>query len=254
MSPNEVIGNRLFQPLGAYVDRSATPNRVYVFDSGNNRVLAMSAIGHCKAGTKAGQGCTGNSDCPLSTCFVEETRGADLVLGQTSFSSSGCNGDTAYQNYPDVPQASAGTLCLLREEQLSPGEGGSVATLTTDPQGNLYVPDIFNNRVLRYESPFTTDTLADSVWGQSDFSGITCNRGASFGMPNARSLCLGTPPGIGDFNSGVAIDAQGNLWVADNENHRVLRFSFTQSLGRPAPEANWSWASPTSQPPALGLR
>ena len=39
---------------------------------------------------------------------------------------------------------------------MSPTEGGSCATMDTDSQGNLYVPDFFNNRILRYDSPFTT--------------------------------------------------------------------------------------------------
>src|SRR3990172_7722091 len=39
ITPNEVVGNKLFNPRGAYVDRSVQPNRVYVYDSGNSRVL-----------------------------------------------------------------------------------------------------------------------------------------------------------------------------------------------------------------------
>ncbi len=106
--------------------------------------------------------------------------------------------------------------------------------MATDSQGNLYVPDFYNNRILRYDSPFTTDSTADYVWGQADFSGTTCNRGSGFDLASARSLCLAPPPGFGDINVGVAIDSAGNLWVADNHNNRMLRFPFDSSSGAPA--------------------
>ena len=61
--------------------------------------------------------------------------------------------------------------------------------------------------------------MADEVWGQSDFSGNLCNQGAA--APTASTLCFT----VGTFSAGgVALDATGNLWVADNGNNRVLRF------------------------------
>jgi len=239
ITPNEVVGSEIFNPLGLYVDRSVQPNRVYVYDSGNSRVLGLSHLGYAQGGPEAGQPCTSNSDHPGSVCQVDEYRAADIVLGQPSFNMSACNGDSGYQMYPDVSMAAANTLCGLREEQMSILEGGSGATMATDVQGNLYVLDIFNNRILRYNNPFTTDTIADYVWGQTDFSGVTCNRGAgAYVRSDSRSLCLEAPPGGGDNFAGVAIDSGGNLWVADNQNNRVLRFSFSPTLGRPAEEAD----------------
>jgi sugar lactone lactonase YvrE len=235
---NEVVGNRLFNPGGVYVDRSVRPNRVYVYDAGNNRVLGLSHLGICLAGARQGQPCTTNSDCPGSVCKIQEDKAADIVLGQPSFNTSACNGDSGYQLYPDVPMAGADTLCTLPEEAVSVSEAGSAVTMATDSQGNLYVPDFFNNRILRYNNPFTTDTVADYVWGQADFSGTTCNRGAGFDRTDARSLCLTPPPGFGELFAGVAIDSAGNLWVADTHNNRVLRFPYVPSLGAPAPEAD----------------
>jgi hypothetical protein len=145
----------------------------------------------------------------------------------------------AYQLYPDVPQASAATFCDMREEQMSILETGTGATLASDAAGNLYVPDLFNNRILRYNSPFTTDQIADAVWGQDDFAGITCNRGASYGSTtDNRSLCLAPPPGRGEDKAGVALDPAGNLWVTDKENNRVLRFPFQAGSGQIAKGAD----------------
>src|SRR6185369_8776620 len=138
--------------------------------------------------------CTADSDYS-ATCTIQSTRAADLVLGQPSFNTSKCNGDTAYQGYPDPAYATASSLCTMREEQTSPTEGGSCVTMATDAQGNLYVPDFFNNRILRYDSPFTTDGVADYVWGQADLTGVHCNRGRTFAFfggsdTDASSLCL----------------------------------------------------------------
>jgi sugar lactone lactonase YvrE len=152
--------------------------------------------------------------------------------------SSTCNGDSNYQSYPEVPQAAATTLCGMRAEQMSILEGGAGAGMATDSSGNLYTPDYFNNRILRYNDPFASDTRADAVWGQADFSGHTCNRGRGHSLPDARSLCLAPSPGTGYLVAGVAIDAAGNLWATDNQNHRVLRFPFDTKHGIPSDTAD----------------
>lgn len=234
--PHKVSSRRLFHPGGVLVDRSVRPNRVYVFDGGNSRVLGFAYIGHVQSGAHAGAPCTSDSDYG-ARCVVDEARGADIVLGQPSFNRGACNGDGGFQSYPQRPRASAATFCSMREDQISLTEGGSFANLAVDTAGNLYVPDFFNHRVLRYDSPFTSDTTADDVWGQADFSGNECNRGRGVGAPDAQSLCFGSPFNEG-FVGGVAVDPGGNLWVADNQNNRVLRFPFDPDTGKPAHAAD----------------
>ena len=238
ITPNEVVGNKLFNPGGVYVDRSIIPNRVYVYDAGNSRILGFSSLGACTAGVKAGQNCTSNSDCPGSSCTINSSRPADIVLGQPSPNLSACNGDSGFQNYPDYPMPTASTLCGLRPGGASILEGGSMATMATDAQGNLYHPDYFNNRILRYNNPFNSDAAADYVWGQTDFNHGTCNEGRSYGSPDNNSLCLMSPPGYGSVKSGVAVDTNGNLWVADTHNNRVLRFPYSSATRAPAKVAN----------------
>jgi len=251
---NEVVSNRLFNPGGMYVDRSSQPNLVYVNDSSNSRILGLSHLGVCQAGVNVGHNCTTRSDCLGSSCQIQPERPADIVLGQASFNSSACNGDSSYQAYPDVPLASAETLCGMREEQMSITEGGSQVTMMADSHGNLYVPDYFNNRVLRYNRPFTSDAVADYVWGQDDFLGSTCNRGAGFSIQSdARSLCLASIPGTGPNVAGVAIDAAGNLWAADNMNNRVLRFPFKAALGAPDQVADLVLGQPHFSDRASGI-
>jgi uncharacterized protein (TIGR03437 family) len=93
--------------------------------------------------------------------------------------------------------------------------------LVVDGAGNLYVADTGNNRVVRYPKPFaqTGYQIPDLVIGQTSFSGT----GANTGGIKATTLSL-FPGGSFVGRAGLAIDATGNLWVADIGNNRVLRF------------------------------
>ncbi len=114
---------------------------------------------------------------------------ADLVLGQPNLSSS-------------VP--------------LGIGAGGlnSPLGLAVHPMtGDVYVADSGNNRLLRFPSPFDNPTRVepDTFYGQPDLS----SRGPNTGGISERSLRAPVA---------LAFDRQNNLWVADRDNHRVLRF------------------------------
>lgn len=198
ISAREIVPNKVNAPGGVIVDRSVSPGRAYVWDSGNNRILGID----------------------LATCYGQASAcTADIIIGQSSGSDfGGCNQDSSFQDYPNRPPSSASTLCGVSESTHTTLEDKSFANMFVDSQGNLYVPDIGNNRVLKYDSPFTTDTVADEVWGQDDFTGNKCNKG---GSPSASSLCFASK---GADGLGVAKDASGNLWVADGGNNRVLRF------------------------------
>src|SRR6266404_802811 len=222
---NQVTSARLFNPGGVTIDRSVRPNRVYAYDGSNSRVLGSSHLGTCAAGTNAGQSCTANSDCAGSTCAIQEGIGADLVLGQPDFTSSACNGDSSYQHFPTRAPASATTLCSEPENQISVAEGFSFANMAVDSAGNLYVPDFDNNRVVRYDSPFTTDTMADLVLGQPDFTSASPGVGMN-------QMCA---------PAAVRVDAAGTVYVADSQlfcnlgsNGRVLIFTPPLSSGMPA--------------------
>ncbi len=85
------------------------------------------------------------------------------------------------------------------------------AYAAVDSQGNLYVADALNARVLEYDSPLATDTNADHVFGQPDFSSNTFDNGG------VSAASLGVP-------TGLAVDRQGNLYIADSYNARVLKY------------------------------
>ena len=217
--PDQVVPFKVFNPGGVVVDRSVDPGRAYVWDSGNSRILGID-LARCYAGPSP---CT-----------------ADLVIGQPSgYDHSGCNGDGGVAGYPVRGAASAETLCGISDTALSPGEEHTFVTMAVTSAGDLYVPDSHNHRVLKYESPFENDSVADAVWGQADFTGILCNHGED--SPTAETLCFhsGTQRyTLNRYGNGVDIDPDGNLWIADGGNNRVLRFPLVDSTGEIAKKAD----------------
>ena len=218
---NEVNAKNLYNPSSVFTDNNT--HNLYLWDSGNNRLLVVQKFETAVTG-----------------------KGADLVLGQADFVHAGCNRDSGWQSFdwrtapngfrspPVLPTANC--LCSQFYMSQSPGENQSEANMATDSQGNLYVPDYYNNRVLRFDYPISTNEAASHVWGQLDGTGngrfdfqAYNNDGTNqTGSPNNQNLGLFDNP-FGDNPSsagaaGVAIDPWGNLWVADTMNNRVLRF------------------------------
>lgn len=234
-SPNTVTPFKMFHGAGVIVDRSSKPNKVYVIDSGNNRILGYNGIGYCRAAAEA---CTDDSDCQNGAdCIVNGTKAPDMVFGQPNFYTGACNGNDSTGIY-GTPGAN--TLCLTGYPLITnTAEDWMRINGGTDGQGNLYVVDQWNNRVLRYNSPFSAnksegkgDSTADLVIGQPNFTANTRNRGSialgPVSAPSNDTLWLNAGNGINNdwvSTHGVSVDYDGNVWVADTFNDRILRFS-----------------------------
>ncbi len=237
---NDVSGSTQEHAPGVVVDKSSTPNKVYVVDSGDSRVLGYNGIGTCSNNSTLS--CTVNLDCGAGgVCNVPSqvinTKKADIVIGQADMSSGACNGDN---NLGWNKKPTASTLCLLAYPWgNNTAEQWQANNIDVDSQGNLYITDTYNNRVLEYYQPFSADktggkgdSVADYVWGQNDFVSNGRNRGSNNGwtniaLPDDHSLWaegLG-PKCYGDGNPGVSADLEGNVWVSDSCNHRILRFA-----------------------------
>ncbi len=210
--PNEAVNNRVFVPGGVLVDRSSSPQRLYIWDAGNSRVLGFSDI-YNAVHQSGGALCLGSNAAAVA-------QGADIVLGQPDFKHCACNGDSNFQNYPLPTQPNASTLCGMPAETISPLETHLMANMAVDAAGDLYVPDFMNNRVLRYNAPVTSGQAASYVWGQgASLSNFTTGYNTC-AAPSATSFCFNSYlPG-----TGVGVDTVGNLWVADTGHNRVLRF------------------------------
>jgi len=209
------------KPQGVAIDRSVSPNRVYVSDSVYHRVLGWSDVDALASGAPA-----------------------DVVIGQPDFAAFGCNRRLVFDGVP--MGATASSLCeplgvavdasgrlfvadsgncrvlAFNDPFATDGAADAVfgqSSFTTsncvgiggaglfrptdaevDASGNVFVADAGNCRVLEYDAPFAGgDTVADRVFGQTDFTGTDCTGGDHFYLPQS-----------------VAIDASGNLWVGSS--------------------------------------
>lgn len=105
--------------------------------------------------------------------------------------------------------------------------GGSIAANTLygpldvelDNFGNVWVADYSNHRILRYSSSCITGMNANLVLGKPDF---TNSSGGSCSSTRVNYPCS------------IAMDRFGNIWVADGNNHRALRYDLPISSGMPA--------------------
>lgn len=165
MTPTAVIGQssltgyfpgagpaNLSGPAGLAYDNGS----LWVTDYGNNRVLEF-----------PGPVTTGES--------------ATLVLGQSNLEGS-----------------LSGTTAVNESEP---------ASVAFDAAGNLWVADYGNNRVLRYDAPLSTGEAASVVIGQPNMTTSDSTYPSSLSGPNS-----------------VWLDAQGNLWVADSLDNRVVEY------------------------------
>jgi len=113
---------------------------------------------------------------------------------------------------------------------VAPSTGGAAglnkpfAVAVDSINNRVFVADTFNNRVLWWNNmdALASGLAANGVLGQADFTSFLPNRGGSCGANT-----LARP-------FGVAVDASGNVWVADYENNRLLRYSGTLSNGMDA--------------------
>jgi hypothetical protein len=92
------------------------------------------------------------------------------------------------------------------------------SALEFDTAGDLWVAEEGNSRIVRFSAPFRDGKSADLVIGQPNFKS------------NAPGLGPNRLAGVND----LAFDAQGNLWAADWENGRVLRYDAPLSSGMSA--------------------
>lgn len=140
---------------------------------------------------------TSASNFIVPVCFPANGQNADVVLGQTNFTTN--TSGNSNNKFAGV---------------------GSIAIHYTT--GKVFVADIGNNRILRFsaDQANTIGGIAEAVIGQPDFT--TTSAGLS-------QTKLNLPIAI-------AMDqSSGALWVADANNNRVLRFDDAANIATGAP-------------------
>ena len=184
-NPNLVEGRELYNPMGIAIDTSGATPAIYVSDTNNNRVLGWKNAAALGNGQKA-----------------------DIVVGQVDF----------FTTWPQGPG-----LAPYAPGQGTPLQSGldGPTGLAVDGNGNLYVADSGNNRILRYPKPFSNPNhIPDLIVGQANSNSRTANYTGKVG-PQGISLSTGSA----FLQSNMAFDSSGNLWMTDPGNRRVLEFA-----------------------------
>jgi len=236
---NNPTAAALQAPSGVAIDSSSSPNRLYVADGGNNRVLGWSNAAAFFTGSSAniviGQPDPLSVNCNDGVAVGDSNgTGADSLCGPVDVTvdstgrlyvaDAGNNRVLEYDNPFGAGSPfglSAGrvfgqggtfttTSCNLGTSTITASTMCSPEGLALDTAGDLFVSDQGNNRVLEFNHG---DSIADDVFGQRrSFTTGLCNGGSN---PDANTLC--TP-------RGPAVDPSGDLFVADMSNSRVLEF------------------------------
>ena len=166
----EITGSTL-QPYGLVtaIDTSTGTPRLYVADTGNNRILGYSDYRRVLQGLSA-----------------------DIVIGQADFRRNLVNSPGNDVNRPTDTGLRAPT------------------GMAVDSDGNLWVADRGNARVLRFPKPFEQPSpiRADVVLGQASFTDK---------ITDATSRTMASPYGI-------ALTGNGDVVVSDSAHNRVLLF------------------------------
>lgn len=187
-APNLIVGSEVFLagPLGSasaiVVDNSTSTPHLYIADPGNNRVLGFKDA---------------RLVAPGNVLTV-----ADLVIGQ-----------------PDLKTSEINFPMGLPGQPTATGLYNPVG-LAVDSNGNLYVADAGNARVLRFPAPFSQPAnqlaTANLVLGQSNFTSF---------IQNASANSMHTPWGLALFaDSSSELPLTGSIAVSDPSYNRVLIF------------------------------
>jgi len=180
-------------PGGIAIDAAGT---LYVADTDKNRIRKVTPKGEIS--TFAGHGATGSLTLPVG--IVIDKMG-NLYVAETF----------SYCISKVTPRGEVSTLVGDREDgELFADGDSSVARfheptgIVLDETGNLYVTDTGNHRIRKVTREGEVSTLAGGERGYADGLGSA----ARFDLP-----------------TGITMDAEGNLYVADTFNHRIRKIT-----------------------------
>jgi sugar lactone lactonase YvrE len=214
-----VTSSAMYNPYALFVD---TTDRLWVADSGNNRVLRFDAVSFKSNGADAdgvlGQANFTNSAPGAGSSGLQSPFGVAVSSGGELFVS--CQATSRILRFDNAASLGngAGASAVLGQPDFATTFGGVSSTKLQNPYGiwltstdKLWVCDSFNNRLVRFDSASTKSNgaAANGVVGQANFTSKTLGT-------SSRTLNF---PFFNPF-----VDTSDALWVPDSFNNRVLRF------------------------------
>jgi sugar lactone lactonase YvrE len=223
--------NGMNVPSGVAVD--PVSGKVFVSISGQNRILRFANSAALANGANAeaviGQPNFTTSAIGATAASLNSPFGLEIDrLGRLWVADFQNNRVLMYQDAANLPQFSANANLVLGQPDFVTITSGTTQAKMSGPTGvhvdaadNLWVAEYTNDRVLKFAnvSGVSNGALATSVLGQPDF--VTGTDGIS-------DVKMTGPVA-------VVTNSSGGLWVADQENHRVLHFITAAGLANGAP-------------------
>src|SRR5688572_10204665 len=244
---------RFYQPTGVAVDAAGN---IYVADSENHRIRKITSGGIVS--TLAGTGTSGSAEGVGTAAQFNSPRAVAVDATGNIYVADGINNKIR----KITPAGEVSTLAGSGASGFADGEGTNAKFyfpkgIALDASGNIYVADDINHRIRKITPTGTVSTIAGSTSGSDDGDGIN----AKFNSPRGVTLdaagniyvadaanhrirkitptgtvttiagsTVGVTEGIGTaakFNTpgGIAVDASGNIFVADDENERIRKIT-----------------------------
>jgi sugar lactone lactonase YvrE len=264
-SANTVDANALSGPTAVAIDRSVTPNHLWVVDTNNNRVLGYTSAATFTTYSAAnivigqpdffsGSSNQGSFSGPTAKTLSAPNAAAVDAVGNLFVADGGNNRVLMYPKpfLSGIKANQAATVVFGQAGLFTTNTGvcppnnacptlpppGGTATqggmclpsgvaLGPGASGPLYVSDENNNRVLVFKPPFSANPLPTLVVGQANFTANYSNRDNTCGFIFPAANSLAGPDQI-------ATDAVGNLYVGDTDNSRTLEFAAPSASGASA--------------------
>lgn len=272
---------RFYFPSALALD---TSRNIYVADSINNRIRKITPSG--QVSTLAGNGIGGLGDSSSGSTNVKfwQPNGVAVDSGGNVYVGDSYNNRLRYINRYGYVTTLAGSGPFGSYSTIKFADGdGSVAKfhspqgVAVDSSGNVYIADRGNHRIRRYKSGVVSTLAGNGTPGFTNGTGSA----AQFAWPDGLAVDAAgnvyvaewckirkvTPQGVvttlagGDVKgfrndsgtnalfdnpAGVAVDSSGDIYVADCNNHRIRKITFSIP-------GTWSWTDP-AQVPGAGMR
>ncbi len=239
---------KLGGPVGVYVDHTGT---VWVSDWSNHRVVFYVNASNLPNGSPA-NAVLGQADFGMAVGATTQTgmkNPNDVyvdIFGRLWVSDAANRRVLRFDNARNLPNGAPADGVLgqadFTSDLSSVSQNGftNLRFVTGDNSGRIYVMQENSHRIVVFENAagLPNGAPADYIWGQPDFNTGTAQN----------------PPTASSFNTPRAMyvdEATGNVWIADYNNHRVVRYFFISSgqasLQLLSPVGGENWAQFTNK-------